>query len=87
MLPKDVGAGTSIAADKEGNDKHDEHADEGGQKINSKGLSTLGRWVARRHDKYNKLMRGVHNMIAVVGLAGENGKGQHGKDPDNPAGV
>ena len=60
-----VEAGTSTAADKEGNDKSDANADEGVEEIHVKGLVVLGEWIAERHGQYKKPMQRIHNMIAV----------------------
>ena len=60
---EDVEAGTSTAADKEGNDKSDVNADEGVEKIKGKGLVVLGKWIAERHDRYKKLMKIIIRLM------------------------
>ena len=65
----DVEAGIITEADKDGNDKSDGLADDGVDTINGKGLVALGKRIAERHDKYKKLMKRGHAMIAVVTIA------------------
>ena len=56
---EDIKAGRSIDADKKGNDKSDENADTGVEMIKWKGLTTLGAWIAARHDGYKILMKRI----------------------------
>ena len=65
-------AGTSTAADEEGNDKRDVNADEGVEKINGNVSLVLGKWIGGRHDHYKKLMKRIHKMIAVINLIATN---------------
>ena len=68
----DIKEGRSTEADKEANDRSDENADRGVKMVGGKGLTTLGAWVAKRHDRYKKFMKRVQKMIAVITLAEKN---------------
>ena len=65
----DIKEGRSTEADKEGNDRSDKNADKWVEMVGGKGLTTLGAWVAKRHDRYKKWMERVQKMIAVITLA------------------
>ena len=53
----DIAEGRSNEKDREGNDKADANADVGVRMINGKGLVTLAKWIAVRHQDYVKFMR------------------------------
>ena len=58
--------GVTTEADRSGNDKSDRNADKGVERIDGEGLIALGAWLAKRHQRYVKLMQRVHKVIAAV---------------------
>ena len=66
---EDIQAGRSNHYDRQGNNRSDTNADLGVGMVAGLGLVTLGKWLAARHDKYKRLMKRIHKMIAVITIA------------------
>ena len=58
--------GISNEEDKNGNDKADANADIGVQMLKNKGLVTLAKWTADRHQSYIRFMRRIQHFVAAV---------------------
>ena len=74
---EDVEAGVTTEADKRGNDRSDENADEGVRNIAGVGLVRLGQWVADRRERYIALMRRIQQFIERL-LLQKRKKGKRG---------
>ena len=75
---ENTAARISNNVDQTGNEQSDGLADDGVDTIKGEGLVQLGRWIAGRHDDYNKLMRRIHTMI-VVTIAEQDGRENTGE--------
>ena len=64
-IVEDVEQGKSTQADREGNETSEKLV-ERVEAIKGIDLVKVGKWIARRHDSYGKLMRWVQNMIAAT---------------------
>jgi hypothetical protein len=64
-----VQEGQATRADKVGNDKSDDLADDGVRDIGGRGLVKLADWLAKRHDRYTNLMNRIQKMIATITIA------------------
>ena len=62
----DIAEGRSNEEDKDGNDKADANADIGVQMLKGKGLVTLAKWIAERHQSYIRFMRRIQHFVAAV---------------------
>jgi len=62
----DIREGRSTPEDRKGNDTADTNADTGVDLLGGKGLTELGRWVAKRHDDYIAFMKKVQHFIVYV---------------------